>query len=35
MNKNETRKYLEKMKKEEAEESFNNPFAALLKDFNK
>lgn len=35
MNKNETRKYLEQMKKKEKEEDFNNPFAALLKDFNK
>jgi len=35
MNKNETRKYLEQMKKKEAEESFNNPFAALLKDYGK
>lgn len=35
MNKNETRKYLEQMKKKESEESFNNPFAALLKDYNK
>lgn len=35
MNKNETRKYLEQMKKKDKEESFNNPFADLLKDFNK
>lgn len=35
MNKNETRKYLEQMKANEKEEAFNNPFAALLKDYNK
>ncbi len=33
--KKETQKYLEQMKKKEAEESFNNPFAALLKDYGK